>query len=153
MEMNNGIYQCNQFKIHSEGSIYIDENNIVRIGGRHGIPVKGMYMHNGANRGIKAVLHVVNKFGARHKKWCSMCNRGNSQFGAIVYALIYRALVRGGARRVVAAPSFWDLIEFQKFYLSVDPYQVKKIFCSPKFKMLTRPLLIQQPKGIVEMKI
>ena len=73
MEVNNGIYQCNQFKIHSEGSIYIDENNIVRIGGRHGIPVKGMYMHNGANGGIKAMLHIVNKFGARQNNVAHLC--------------------------------------------------------------------------------
>ena len=32
------------------------------------------------------------------------------------------------------------LIGFQKSFLLVDPYLVKKIFRSPKFKMLTRPL-------------
>ena len=56
----------------------------------------GTQINNGANQGIKVVLHVVNKFGGRimqhiyvynfgagQKKWCSTCNRGNSQFGAI----------------------------------------------------------------------
>ena len=57
-------------------------------------------MHNGANRGLKAVLHILNKFGrgrsvehiyvlkfgAGKKKGWGMCNRCNTQFGAIVYS-------------------------------------------------------------------
>ena len=37
------------------------------------INAKVIIMYNGANRGIKAVLHVVNKFGAGQNNVANLC--------------------------------------------------------------------------------
>ena len=53
-----------------------------------------------------------------------------------------RGLIRKGRGRWSPLPPVFEtyIIWFQKNYLSVVSYMVKKIICSPKFKSLMRPL-------------
>ena len=51
-------------------------------------------MHIGAHRGLKVVVHVLNKFGAGQKKWSTyiyiISGRGRKSGGAIALAALVR---------------------------------------------------------------
>ena len=77
-------------------------------------------MLNGANRGLKVVVHLLNKFGVGQTKWSTF-----------MYTILGQGRKSGGARATGAKPSLAPLHMLKSIYKKLVTYigQISPRYC------------------------